>query len=72
VKRKFSPDPTFLQALATKECMLEVEAMLLGKLASMENSLKGLSGTEQLEKNIFTEKLRETEEALSMLKIWHG
>lgn len=34
-------DPEYAKALDTKECMLEVQGMLLGKLATEENHVKG-------------------------------
>lgn len=36
-------NPEFLKALDMKECMLEVQGILLGKLVAEENRLKGLA-----------------------------
>ncbi len=38
-------NPEFSKALDMKACMLEVQGMLLGKLAAEENRLKGLAET---------------------------
>jgi hypothetical protein len=36
-------NPEFLYALDVKECMLEIQVIILGKLAAEENRLKGFS-----------------------------
>jgi hypothetical protein len=60
----------YLQALNVKECVLEVEVIILGKLTIKENRLKGFSDV--LEVNLtqtsFAERVVEVEEALLMLK----
>ena len=53
-----------LKALDMKECMLEVQGMLLGKLAVEENRLKGLA--KDLDPSIanFDERIQEIEEVI--------
>jgi hypothetical protein len=60
----------FLQALDEKECVLEIQAMILGKLAAEENKLRGLTGNCKIELNAepFTGRLQDVVEALSTLK----
>ena len=47
-----------------KECMLEVQGMLLGKLAAEENRLKGLTDTPSRSIADFDERVKEVEEAI--------
>lgn len=56
----------FLQALDAKECVLEVQAVVLGKLTAEENLLKGISGVPRVEVTLakFAERVEEVEEAL--------
>ena len=58
------------QALDVKECVLEVQAVILGKLATEENHSKGFSNVPgaRLDIAAFTERVQEVEEALLMLK----
>jgi len=60
----------FLQALDTKECVLEIQAVILGKIAAEENILKGVSNVSQIEVTLakFTERREELETALLLLK----
>jgi hypothetical protein len=60
----------FLQALDAKECVLEIQAVILGKLAAEENLLKGVTDVPEVEVTLakFAERVEELEEALSMLK----
>lgn len=58
----------FLQALDVKECMLEIQSVMLGKLAAEENHLKGYAEVPGLVVLNFDERVREKEEALTMLK----
>ena len=60
----------YLQALDVKECVLEVQEVILGKLAAEENRLKGFSDVPEVEltQTSFAERVEEVEEALLMLK----
>ena len=58
----------FLQALHVKECMLEIQSVILGKLAADENHLKGLVEVPGKVAVNFDERLKEVAEALTMLK----
>jgi hypothetical protein len=58
----------YLQALDVKECMLEIQSVILGKLAADENHVKGLVEIPGVGALNFDERVRETEEALTMLK----
>ena len=62
------PDQAQLRALDRKESALEVQAILLGKLAAEENHLKGLGGAAPSSYVPFERRLREVEEALRMLR----
>lgn len=61
-------NPEVLKALDMKECMLEVQGMLLGKLAAEENRLKGLA--EDLGPPIvnFDERVQEVEEVIRSMQ----
>ena len=60
--------PELSKALDMKECMLEVQGMLLGKLAAEENRLKGLAETpSQLIPN-FDGRLKEVEEVIQSMQ----
>jgi hypothetical protein len=63
-------NPDFLHALDVKECVLEIQAMILGKLAAEENRWKGFSDVPEGEiaQGSLAEQAEEVEEALSMLK----
>jgi hypothetical protein len=58
----------YLEDLDVKECMLEVQADLLGKLAADENNLKGLAKTPELTVTNFEDRVKEVEEAIAMLR----
>ncbi|KAF8862725.1 hypothetical protein BDZ45DRAFT_739037 [Acephala macrosclerotiorum] len=58
----------YLQALDVKECMLEIQSVILGKLAADENHFKGLVKIPGVAALNFDERVKETEEALTMLK----
>ena len=60
----------FLQGLDAKECVLEIQAMILGKLAAEENKLKGLADdckTQQTQEQ-FSGRMQDVVEAISVLK----
>jgi hypothetical protein len=57
----------YLQALDVKECMLEIQSVMLGKLAAEENHLKSFVEVPRLVLN-FDERVKEVVEALTMLK----
>ena len=60
----------YLQTLDEKECVLEIQAMMFGKLAAEENKLKGLTDDCKIGPNAepFTERVQDVVEALSTLK----
>ncbi|PVH69000.1 hypothetical protein DL98DRAFT_599040 [Cadophora sp. DSE1049] len=58
----------YLQALDVKECMLEIQSVILGKLAADENHFKGLVEIPGVAALNLDERVKETEEALTMLK----
>lgn len=61
-------NPEVLKALDMKECMLEVQGMLLGKLAAEENRLKGL--TEETGPPVVNsdERVQEVEEVIRSMQ----
>ncbi|KAH8653975.1 hypothetical protein BGZ60DRAFT_533069 [Tricladium varicosporioides] len=58
----------FSQALDVKESMLEIQSLLLGKLAAEENHFKGLVKIPGVTNINLDERVKEVEEALTMLK----
>ncbi len=61
-------NPEILKALDIKECLLEVQAALLGRLAAEENHLKGLVEIcEPCDIN-FDERVKEVEEAIQAMQ----
>jgi hypothetical protein len=60
----------FLQALDAKECVLKIQAVILGKLTAKENLLKGVSDVPKVKVTPakFTERMEELEEVLLILK----
>ena len=58
----------YLKALNIKECMLEIQSVMLEKLAAEENHLKDLAEVPGLVFLNFDERVKEVEEALTMLK----
>ncbi len=61
-------NPEVLKALDMKECMLEVQGMLLGKLAVKENHIKGLVETPDPSEINFDEMVNDVEEAIRALQ----
>lgn len=61
-------DPEYAKALDTKECMLEVQGMLLGKLATEENHLKGLAVLPGFCITDFEERVKEVGEVIQALQ----
>jgi hypothetical protein len=57
-----------LQAIDAKECMFEIQAVMLRKLAAEENRLKGLSEAPGPAVVDFDLLVKEVEEALAVLK----
>ena len=57
-------NPEILKTLEIKECMLEVQAALLGKLAAEENHIKGLVETFEPSDINFDERVKEVEVAI--------
>jgi hypothetical protein len=70
LKENLASNSEYLQALDVKECVLEVQAVILGKLAAKENRLKGFSDVPEvkLTQASFAERVKEVQDALSMLK----
>ena len=70
LERGIALNAEFLQALNEKDCIFEVQAAILGKLASEENYLKGLSEfcRVELSQEPFPERVKKAEEAIIMLK----
>lgn len=65
-----APNPDYLQVLDEKEHVLEVQAVILRKLAAEENGIKGLLKDCEfdLKTDLYTDLMQEVMEALSMLK----
>jgi hypothetical protein len=61
-------NPELSKALDMKECMLEVQGMLLGKLAVEENRLKGLAETLSPPIANFDERVKEVEEVMRSMQ----
>ena len=61
-------DPEYAKALDIKECMLEVQGMLLGKLAAEENHFKGLAVLPSFSITDFEERIREIEDVIQALQ----
>ena len=61
-------NPEVLKALDMKECMLEVQGMLLGKLAAEENRLKGLAEDSGPPIVNFDERVQEVEEVIRSMQ----
>jgi hypothetical protein len=68
-KNGLASDFEGLDALEPKECMLEIQAMILRQLAADENCLKGFSSAARLTVVEFQSRVKEVEEALRMLKL---
>ncbi len=61
-------NPELSKAVDMKECMLEVQGMLLGKLAAEENRLKGLAETPSRPITDFDERVKEVEEVIQSMQ----
>ena len=61
-------DPEYAKALDIKECMVEVQGMLLGKLAAEENHFKGLAVLPSFSITDFEERIREIEDVIQALQ----
>ncbi|MCJ1365656.1 hypothetical protein MMC16_004781 [Acarospora aff. strigata] len=61
-------NPELSKALDMKECMLEVQGMLLGELASEENRLKELAETSSRPIADFDERVKEVEEVIQSMQ----
>jgi len=60
--------PDYAKALDTKECMLEVQGMLVGKLTAEENHLKGLAVLPGFCITDFEERAKEVGEVIQALR----
>lgn len=61
-------DPDYSRKLDMKECMLEVQAALIRKLAAEENRIKGFMETFELSDMNFNERVRDVEEGIQALQ----
>lgn len=66
-------NPEILKALDIKECLLEVQAALLGRLAAEENHIKGLvknfePSNIKFDECVRDERVREVEEAIQAMQ----
>ncbi|CAF9940704.1 hypothetical protein IMSHALPRED_002133 [Imshaugia aleurites] len=61
-------NPELSKARDVKECMLEVQGMLLGKLAAEENRLKGQTETPSRSIADFDERVKEVEEVIQSMQ----
>jgi len=61
-------NPEVLKALDMKECMLEVQASLIGRLAAEDNHLKVLVEAPEPSNINFDEKVKEVEEVIRALQ----
>jgi len=61
-------DPETSKALDIKECLLEVQAILIGKLAVKENHVKGLVETPDPSETNFDEMVEDIEESIRALQ----
>jgi len=61
-------DPEYAKSLDIKECMLEVQGMLVGKLAAEENHFKGLAVLPGFCITDFDERVKEVEEVIHALQ----
>ncbi len=61
-------DPEYAKSLDIKECMLEVQGMLVGKLAAEENHFKGLGVLPGFCITDFDERVKEVEEVIHALQ----
>lgn len=68
LEERSAPDLDYIQALDQKQSVLEVQALLLGKLAAKENNLKGLGKAFESSDMSFEKRVSEVEEALRALR----
>ena len=61
-------DPEYMKLLDMKECMLEVQGMLLGKLAAEENHFRGLAMLPGFCITDFEERTKEVGEVIQALQ----
>jgi hypothetical protein len=61
-------NPEISKAVDIKECLLEVQATLIGKLAVKENHIKGLMETPDPSEIDFDEMVKDVEEAVRALQ----
>ena len=61
-------DLEYTKALDTKDCMLEVQGILLGKLAIEENHIKGFTMQADFYITDFEERVKEVEEVIQALQ----
>lgn len=61
-------DAEYAKSLDIKECMLEVQGMLVGKLAAEENHFKGLAVLSGFHVIDFKERVKEVEEVIQALQ----
>ena len=57
-------DPKYAKSLDIKECMLEVQRIVMGKLAAEQNHFEGLVVRPGFYNGDFEERVQETEEAI--------
>ena len=61
-------DLEYAKALETKNCILEVQGILLGKLAIEENHIKGFTIRADMYITDFEERIKEIEEVIQALQ----
>jgi len=61
-------DPEYIKSLDIKECMLEVQGMLVGRLAAEENHVKGLVVIPGFCITDFEERVKEVVEVIQALQ----
>ena len=67
-EKRSRSDPEYVKSLDMKECMLEVQGMLIGKLAAQENHFKGLAIVLGFDVVDFEERVKEVEEVIQALQ----
>ena len=68
LKELSNSDPEYAKSLDTKECMLEVQGIIVGRLAAEENHLKGLTVLPGFCIVDFKERVKEVEEVIQALQ----
>lgn len=61
-------DPRYVRELGLRESMLEVQAVLLGRVAAEENHITGLEDTSEPSNMSFDERVKEVEDAIQALQ----